>query len=56
MLPGAGINKTIGVMDLDEILLNIMANTWINYACLQGFECGYITFKRFFNIFEFMGI
>ena len=33
-----------------------MTNSWSNQACVQGFGCGYILFKKAVNIFEIMDI
>ena len=44
--PGADLNENIGVTELNEILLNSMPNRWYRHACVQGFGCESITFKR----------
>ena len=43
-------------MDLNEILLNSMPNSWSKQAYVQGFDCKYITFKNIVNMFEHMDI
>ena len=37
-------------------LLNITSNSWSKQACVQGFDCGTITFKEAVNMFECMEI
>ena len=41
---------------MNENLLNSMPNSWIKQACMQGFDCGYIFFKKSFNMFELIDI
>ena len=54
--PGATLSDKIGVTELNEILLNSMPNSWYNQAYVQGFDCGYISFKKAVNMFEHMDI
>ena len=42
--------------ELNEILLNIINNTWINQSYVQGFYCESITFKEAVNMFKRMEI
>ena len=44
------------MMELNEILLNIIPNSWSKNAYVQVFDCNYITFKTAFNMFERMDI
>ena len=52
LFPGAKMPNKIGLMELDEILINIMSNSWSKQAYVQVFGCGYITFKKAVNMFE----
>ena len=52
--PGATLYDKIGVTELNEILLNSMPNSWYNQAYVQGFDCGYISFKKAVNMFDKM--
>ena len=54
--PGADFTDNIGVTELNEILLNSMPNIWSKQACVQGFDCESITFKKDDNMFEHMEI
>ena len=54
--PGSKLSENIGVTDLNEVFLNSMPNIWINWAYVQVFYCGSITFKKAVNIFERMEI
>ena len=38
--------------ELNEILLNIMPNSWSKQSYVQGFDCGYIAFKKSVDMFE----
>ena len=53
---GATMADKIGVTELNEILLNSMSNSWSKQAYVQGFDCESISFKKFVNMFERMGI
>ena len=33
------------VMEINENLLNMIPNSWSKQACVQGFDCEFITFK-----------
>ena len=52
--PGATFSDKIGVTALGDILLNSITNSWYKQAYVQGFDCEYILFKKFGNIFEWM--
>ena len=56
MFPGARESDNICEMELNEILLTSMQNIWIRKACVQGFDCEYITFLKAVNMFERMEI
>ena len=43
LFPGSTLSDKSGVTVLNEILLNIMPNSWSNQAYVQGFDCNYIT-------------
>ena len=47
-----GFDRKTVMTDMNEILLNIMTNSWIKQAYVQGFYCEYITFKKQVNTFE----
>ena len=53
---GATLTDKIGVTKLNEILLNIMPNSWSKQAYVQGFDFESITFKKAVNMFEHMEI
>ena len=42
--------------ELDEILLNIMPNSWSKQAYVKGFYCESINLKKDANMFERMRI
>ena len=44
----------MGVTELNEILLNIISNSWSKQAYAQGFDCETKPFKQFVNVFERM--
>ena len=46
----------IGVTELNEIILNIMPNSWSKKAYVQGFYGESTTLKKAINIFEGMEI
>ena len=46
----------MGVTELNEILLNSMPNIWSNQSYVQVFDCEYISFKKYVNMFEQMDI
>ena len=56
VLPGVKISDKMCVAELNEILLNIIRNSWSNQAYVQGFYCEYITFKEDVNMFKCMKI
>ena len=56
VFPGENISDCFYVTELNKILLNSTPNICINQACIQGFDCEYITFKAAVNMFERMGI
>ena len=41
---------------MNETLLNSLPNSWGKQACVQGFDCEYINFKKSVNMFEHMDI
>ena len=51
-LPGSDMDEKNGMTELNEILLNIMSNIWINQAYVHVFYCKSITFKYADNMFE----
>ena len=53
---GATMADKIIVTELNEILLNSMPNRWSKQACVKGFDCGCIYFKKDLNMFERMEI
>ena len=52
--PGAALTDKVGVTELNSIFLNSMPNSWYKQACVQGFDCESITFKKAVNVFERM--
>ena len=54
--PEANLTNNIGVIKLNEILLNIVPNRWSRQAYVKGFDCEYITFKKAVNMFDRMEI
>ena len=54
--PGATLNDTICVTELNEILLNNMPDSWYRQAYVKCSYCGSITFKTYVNVFERMEI
>ena len=46
VLPGAKASDKICEMEVNEVLFNSMVNFWISQACVQGFDCEYIGFKK----------
>ena len=50
----AKANEKFYVTDLNEILLNIISNSWSNQACVQGFDYESIKSKSAVNMFERM--
>ena len=54
--PQATIADKIGVTELNEIIWNSMPNSWSKQAYVQGFGCKFISFKKYFNMFEHMEI
>ena len=50
--PRLKLTDKIGMTDLNEILLDIMPNSWINQSYVQVFDCEYINFKESVNMFE----
>ena len=55
-LRGETLSDKIGVTELNEIILNIMTNSWSKQAYVQGFDCEYTLFKKAANIFEHLEI
>ena len=53
---GAKLTVKFGVAKINEILFNIIPNSWSTQAYLQVFDCEYIDFKIYFNMFECMDI
>ena len=49
---GATLADKIDVTELNEIILNIMPNSWSKQAYVQGFDCESISFKKSVNMFE----
>ena len=54
--PGATLTDKIGLNKLNEILPNSMPTRCYKHAYVQGFDCEYITFKKYVNMFECMEI
>ena len=54
--PGGKLADTIGMMELNDFLLNSMPNSWSKQAYGQGFDCESITFKEAVNMFKHMDI
>ena len=54
--PGSTLSDTIGVTELNKIILNSMPNSWSKQACVQDFDCKSILFKKNVNMFERMKI
>ena len=54
--PGTDLTGKIGVTELNKTLLNSMTNIWSIQAHVQGFDCEFITFKKYINMFERMEI
>ena len=52
--PLAKLTDKFGVMELNEILLNSMPNSWSKQAYVQGFDCESITFKNDVKMFDRM--
>ena len=50
--PGATFADNIDITELNDILLNIMPNSWYKKSYVQGFDCEYISFKKAINMFE----
>ena len=50
--PGANLSDKINVTEFNGILLKIMTNSWSKQAYVQGFDCEYILFKKYVNMFE----
>ena len=50
--PGPTLGDKIDVTGLNEILLIIMPNICSKQAYVQGFDCEYILFKKYVNMFE----
>ena len=53
---GETLAETIGVNELNEILLNGMPNSWINQLYVQGFDWESISFLKSVNMFELVDI
>ena len=53
---GAKLTDKLYMTELNEIFLNSMPKNWSNQAYMQGFDCGFITFKKAVDIFESMEI
>ena len=56
VFPGANISDCFDVTELNKKKLNSTSNICINQACIQRFDCEYITFKADINMFERMEI
>ena len=52
---GTTLSDKIDVTELNDILLNIMPNSWSKQAYVQGFDCESFFFKGV-NMFESMEI
>ena len=50
------MDEKIGLTKLNEILLKHVPNSWSNQACVQGFYCETVSFKKDVNKFERMDI
>ena len=51
LFTGSKLTGKIGMTEINEILLNIMTNSWTKQAYVQGFDGGYITFKKSVKMF-----
>ena len=54
LFPGAKLTDKIGMMEINEVLLNIMPNSWSKQAYVQRFDCKSITFKKAVKMFDSM--
>ena len=54
--PGATLADNIDKNKLNNIILNRMSNRSFKQAYVQGFDCEYISFKKYVNMFEHMEI
>ena len=52
--PGVILADKISVIEMNEIVLNIMHNSRWKKSYVQGFDCKYISFKKYVNMFERM--
>ena len=52
--PGSAQTHKIGMTELNEILLNIMPNSWSKQAYVQVFDWKSITSTKYVNVFECM--
>ena len=43
-------------MELNENFLNSMPNSWNKQAYVKVFDCKYVTFKKYLNMFERMEV
>ena len=49
---GAALPDNIGVIQLNNIVLNSMHTSWSKHAYVKGFDCESITIKKAVNMFE----
>ena len=49
---GDTLSNKIDVTEFNEIILNIIPNSWYKQAYVQGFGCESILFKKSINMFE----
>ena len=54
--PEANMTDKFGVIELNDILLNRIPNSWYKQAYVKGFYWKYIYFKNTINMFERMEI
>ena len=52
---GSNLSDKICLTEL-IFLFKIMPNIWYKQACVQGFDCKSISFKKYVNMFEQMEI
>ena len=54
--PGSKLTEKIGMRELNETLLNSVPNNWSKRAYVLVFDCEYIIFLKYANMFERMKI
>ena len=54
--PGVTLADKIGILELNETLLNSTPTIWPKHYLVQVFDCESISFKKAFNMFKQMEI